>query len=314
MSKGGVLSGQESKTPANRILVTGGSGYLGRWVAHRACASWHVAATFLTRPSRSPDVDWRRLDVRDESSVTSLVGELQPRAIIHTAALNPGLGTNFEAVNAAGTRHVARAAAAVGARVIHVSTDVLFDGKKGSYTEQDSPSPITPYGRSKALAEETVRASGADAVIVRTSLLYGPAADAPANPPQEQDWPRWDRHTRWIVRDLEAGKPVHLFTDELRCPIWVQSLASALVELADHPYSGVLHVAGAQALSRYALGVRLARFHGVDAHGITPTRSRGSGLIRPLDCTLDCTRAHALLRTPLRGVDETLKAGSVSSF
>lgn len=237
---------------------------------------------------------------------------MQPGVIIHTAALNPGQGTDFRSFNANGTRHVAHAAAVIGARSIYVSTDVLFDGQKGNYAEEDLPSPITPYGRSKALAEEAIRASGDETVIVRTSLIYGPAADVPASTSPDTGWHQWDRHTRWIVGDLRAGKPVRLFTDELRCPIWVTVLARALVELAGHTHSGVLHVAGPQAFSRYAVGVRLARFHGVDPAGITPALSRESGLTRPLDCTLNCSLAQALLRTPLPGVDAMLNERSSS--
>jgi dTDP-4-dehydrorhamnose reductase len=287
-----------------RILVTGGSGYLGEWVVRLARSHWDVTATYLNRPvdreEDEPGVTWHRLDVRDGAAVGDLVHQVRPAVIVHTAALNPGQGTGFEATNAAGSRHVARAAAACGARLIHVSTDVVFDGERGNYVEEDPPAPITPYGRSKALAEAEVRASGAEALIVRTSLIYG--------------WrPRPDRNTRWVVGDLSAGRPVRLFTDELRCPIWVESLAAALVELAGLGHTGILHVAGAQALSRYELGVRLARFHGLDPGPLIPARSRESGLHRPLDCTLDCSRARALLRTPLPGVDEVLGRLSRSS-
>jgi dTDP-4-dehydrorhamnose reductase len=164
---------------------------------------------------------------------------------------------------------------------------------RANYVEDDSPTPITPYGRSKALAEEAVHTSGAEAVIVRTSLIYG--------------WrPHVGRHTRWMVDDLKAGRPLRLFTDELRCPIWVENLATAVIELAGMSYTGVLHVAGAQALSRYEFGVRLLRFHGLDPRPVIPASSRESRLHRPLDCTLDCSRAQALLRTPLPGVDEVL--------
>jgi dTDP-4-dehydrorhamnose reductase len=227
------------------------------------------------------------------AAVEALVRAVHPAVIVHTAALNPGQGSDFVAVNADGTRHVAHAAASVGARLVHVSTDVLFDGEQGGYVEEDPPSPITPYGRSKALAEEAIHASSAEAVIVRTSLIYG--------------WrPTWDRQTRWVVGDLKAGEPVRLFTDELRCPIWVESLAAALIELATRDDTGVLHVAGAQTLSRYDFGVRLARFHGVDPAPIIPALSHESGLTRPLDCTLNCSRARSLLSTPLPGVDAVL--------
>jgi dTDP-4-dehydrorhamnose reductase len=92
----------------------------------------------------------------------------------------------------------------------------------------------------------------------------------------------------------------------------VESLAAALIELASLSFTGVLHVAGAQALSRYEFGVRLLRFHGVDPALALPALSHDSGLTRPLDCTLDCSRARALLQTPLPGVDEVLAAHSPS--
>jgi dTDP-4-dehydrorhamnose reductase len=285
-----------------RMLVTGGSGYLGGWVVRLARADWEVTATYLTYAvgeddeEPAPGVTWRRLDVRDGTAVEALIEQVRPAVVVHTAAANPGAGTDFGPTNVAGTRHMARAAAACGARLIHISSDVVFDGERGNYVEEDSPRPIIPYGRSKALSEEEVRASGAEAVAVRTSLIYG--------------WrPRADRQTRWIVGDVQAGKPVWLFTDEVRCPIWVESLAAAVVELAGLETTGVLHVAGAQPLSRYEFGVRLLRFYGVDPGPLIAARSRESGLHRPLDCTLDCSRARALLRTPLPGVDEVLAQG-----
>jgi dTDP-4-dehydrorhamnose reductase len=275
-----------------RLLVTGGSGYLGGWVVRLVRDSWNVAATYLSQAVDDPGVDWLRLDVRDDAAVKALVDEIRPQVIVHTAALNPGQGTDFDAVNATGARHVARAATSVGARLIHMSTDVLFDGQKGNYVEEDPPSPITPYGRSKAWAEQAVRDSGAEAVIVRTSLIYG--------------WgPTIARSAQWMLDALQAGKPVRLYSDEVRCPIWVESLAAAVVELAGLSYTGVLHVAGVQPLSRYEFGVRLLRFHGVDPSPVVPTPCP-TDKPRPLDCTLDCSHAHGLLQTSLSGVDEVL--------
>lgn len=300
-----------------RIVITGGSGFLGRWIVRIARAAWDVTATYLTNPKSEPGVDWRQLDVRDRSAVHTLIKDVHPRAVVHAAALNPGQGSSFEAVNVDGTRHVAQAAALVDAHLVHVSTDVLFNGTRGSYAEEDDPSPVTPYGRSKALAEREVRAACGSACIVRTSLIYGASAEVERSSLRETHWRRWDRQTRWVIGDLVAGKTVGLFTDEMRCPVWVNTLASALLELAEagsglSRRTDVLHVAGAQALSRFEFGWRLACFHGVDTAGIEPVKSREMDVSRPLDCTLDCSRARTLLRTPLPGVDEVLDSPRVS--
>jgi len=279
-----------------RMLVTGGSGYLGDWVVRLAKARWDVTATYCHSRGKQAGVMWRQLDIRDAGAVSSLVEDLRPAVVVHTAATNPGPDPDYAGVNVRGTRHVAQVAARVGARLVHLSTDVIFDGEDAPYVEADAPNPITAYGRSKARAEAEVRASGADAVMVRTSLIYG--------------WrPRLDRQTRWVLGGLHGGDPPRLFADEFRCPIWVESLAVALLELAERPtIPAVLNVAGAQRLSRYDFGVRLARFHGADPTAIISASSRQSGLTRPLDCTLDCSQAKALLETPLPGVDAVLGA------
>ena len=275
------------------MLITGGSGYLGNWIARLACDDWQIHATHLTRPGTAANAHWQRLELRDAAAVTALVKAIRPRVIVHTAAVHPSAGADFEGVNVRGTRHVAQAAARYGARLIHLSTDAIFDGKKGHYVESDPPHPLTDYGRSKAQAEAEVAAAGLESLIVRPSLIYG--------------WqPRIDRQTRWIITSLRNGDPLRLFTDELRCPIWVETLAAAIVKLAALSVTGILHIAGAQVLSRYEFGARLATFHGIDPTPIIAARSRESGLKRPLDCTLDCSRAQELLRASFPGVSTVL--------
>jgi dTDP-4-dehydrorhamnose reductase len=276
------------------MLITGGSGYLGRWVAELARESWKVTATFNSEPADLDGVDWVQLDVRDGAAVAALVGELGPDVIVHTAALNPGQGNDFEAVNVTGTANVADAAAAAGARLIHVSTDMVFDGQRGGYVEDDPIRPLTDYGRTKAMAEQAVADSNAAAVIVRTSLIYG--------------WrPTIARAAQWMIDTLDRREIVRLWSDEIRCPIWVESLAGALVELADLDYTGPLHVAGGERMSRYDFGCALLRFHHVDRGPVFSVPVPRDHL-RPRDCTLDSSRARELLATPLPGVSEVLAA------
>lgn len=278
------------------LLITGGSGYLGSHLARQAqrlwaARHWRIVATYLSHQVDLPGCEVLPLDIRDSTAVARLLARLQPRIVVHTAFVM-GDPQAMQAIIVEGTRHVAAAAADCGARLVHLSSDVIFDGERGPYTEADPPSPITAYGRAKAEAERVVAGLCPQTAIVRTSLIYG------FQPP--------DPRTCWVLDSLRQGKPITLYTDELRCPVWVEQLAAALLELAAGSESGVWNLAGTQALSRYEFGERLARAYGLDPAGITPGLSRQSGQIRPRDCRLDVGKAQANLRAPLWGVDQVL--------
>jgi dTDP-4-dehydrorhamnose reductase len=271
------------------LLVTGGTGYLGFELLRRT-AGRRLAATHLaSEPRPAPGVEWLRLDIRDAAAVRQALDRLRPAAVIHTAYRQEGEGAH--ATNVDGADAVARAAAAVGARLVHISTDVLFEGTKtGPYTEDDPPRPITDYGRSKADAERAVLRAHPHALVVRTSLMYGGREPS--------------RHER-LAREAATGDAgMTFFDDELRSPVVVGELAAALLELVDRDESGILHVAGPETVSRYEFAVLLARAHGVAGERIRRGSLAASGLTRPANCALDSSRARALLRTPLHGVHE----------
>jgi dTDP-4-dehydrorhamnose reductase len=263
------------------LLVTGGTGYLGGELLRRAPAvgTWHTQ-----EPTGRGD--WLPLDVRDSVAVRQELERLRPAAVIHTAYRQDDRTVTLD-----GAAAVAEAAAAVGARLVHVSSDVIFDGTKpGPYTEQDPPSPITDYGRAKAEAERAVRAAHPDALVVRTSLLYGGSEPS--------------RHERLAHEAADGRGDMTFFEDELRSPVLVGELASALLELAAGEERGILHVAGPDIVSRYQFACLLARAHGRPGERILPSRLGGSGLVRPANCALDSSRARALLRVRLHGVLE----------
>ena len=276
---------------AGTLLITGGSGYLGSELLRQAQKTWRVVATCFSQATSLPLCQMVPLDIRDDAAVTRLLSDVRPQVIIHTAA-DMSTPQAMQEVIVDGTHHVAAGAAAVGARLVHTSTDVVFDGERAPYTEGDPTNPITPYGRAKAAAEEIVAGLCPTAAIVRTSLIYN------LNPA--------DPRTVWVVESVRQSQPITLFTDEIRCPVWLEQLAAALLELAAGDEGGVWHLAGPQALSRYQFGERLVRAYGLDPAGITPGLSRESGQLRPRDCTLDVGKAQALLRSPLWGVDEVL--------
>lgn len=243
------------------LLVTGAGGYLG---------------SELLRRTDAVGVSSAEVDIRDADAVGALFDRLRPRAVIHTAYRRDDRATTFDgAVNVA--------AAAAGARLVHLSTDVVFDGEKGApYVEEDEPTPLTGYGRDKADAERAVLAEHPGALVVRTSLIYGGRQPGP----QER-----------LAADADAS----FFTDEVRCPIQVGDLAHALIELAATDLSGVLHVAGADRLSRHEFAELLA------GRAVRAASTADAGVVRPRDCSLAIDRARGLLRTRLRGAREVLE-------
>ena len=268
-----------------KLIVTGGSGYLGAGILRRAPKTWAIAATYFAHSIVQESVAAFRVDVRDANAVDHLLDEFRPDVVIHTAAQMTG--DKMLAVNVDGSRNVARAAARVNARLIHLSSDVIFDGEHAPYAESAPPDPISPYAESKARAEYAVLEDYPRAAIVRTSLIYG---FDPVDPRTRQT--------------LDGGMPC-LFTDEYRCPIFVDDLANALLELAGNDHVGVLNIAGPQRLSRHEFGAKMAGAFRV-APGFAPALSASYPGRRPRDCTLDISLARRILQTRLRGVDEIL--------
>ncbi len=269
------------------LLITGSSGYLGGELARRAPGA---TGTYLTaeRPGAV------QLDVRDAGAVARLFAEVRPAAVIHTAYSEAG-DADARAVNVDGARNVARAAAEVGARLVHVSTDLVFDGRLGRpYTEDDEPLPITEYGRQKRAGEEAVRDALSSAQIVRTSLIYG--GEVPS------------RHEQVVLDAADGAAEARFFSDELRSPVQVGDLAAALLTLAADDASGVLHVAGADGVSRYEFARLVAAAAGRDPDALESALAAEHPDPRPIDCRLDSSRARAREGIELRGVREVLAA------
>ena len=177
-----------------RIHVTGATGFLGSELLGLA-------------PAATGD----RVEVRDAAAVLALLERVRPDVVIHTAYRQDGDGAREIVVD--GSENVARAAVTVGARLIHVSTDVVFDGRKGfPYVEEDRRYPCTEYGRAKADAEVRVTDVAPDALIVRTSLIVG----GPGHDPSKHEL---------VAREGAAT----FYDDEIRSPIQVGDLAAALL-------------------------------------------------------------------------------------
>ena len=203
-----------------RIVVTGSGGQLGSDLCRRL-------ANETVIPKDLPDFDLTQPEIEAQ------IQDAKPDVIIHAGAYTnvdgaertPGLAM---AVNREGTARVARAAAHLGARLIYVSTDYVFDGAATvPYTEQDAPNPINAYGISKWQGEQAVLASGADALVVRTAWLYGHYGN---------------NFVKSIMRAARREPVLRVVSDQRGCPTFTEDLASALIALMAKKVRGVIHV------------------------------------------------------------------------
>lgn len=268
-----------------RVLIAGAGGQLGTeltaWL-RRHRPEWAVHA-------------YRREEwnVSCRRQTEALVRDLRPDVIVNCAAF-----TRVDAcetrrltalrVNAAAPALLARAAQAVGARLVHISTDYVFDGQKGScYVERDVPRPLNVYGWSKLRGEEAVLAAGEGHLVVRTAWLYGPQGP---------------NFARWVLDRLRRGETVAVVRDVIGSPTHTWDLARFLAEVLSTNATGVVHAANAGACSRFTFARTLARLAGLDPEAVRPARAADFPLpaARPPHTPLCSTRVGDLPVTPLR--------------
>ena len=271
-----------------RLLITGGSGFLGQRLVPLAWPQFDVCYTYYARDPLQMRGGCQ-LDVRDNQTVRQLFQTWLPHIVIHAAGSDAS--PDMADVIRMGTENVCAAASASSARLIFLSTDVVFDGQHAPYRESDAPQPIHAYGQAKAAAERRVAALR-NYVIVRTSLIY--------------DLQPGGHNFDWLLSALRQKKRVTLFTNQWRNPIWAITLGRALLELATLDYVGTLHIAGIQPLTRAQFGLKMLDWWGI-ADRETLSLGPGDSQRWPADCRLDVSRAAGLLQTPLLGVDDVLQ-------
>ena len=262
--------------------ITGAGGLIGSYLARSAA---HLFPGARVVPLTRTD-----LDLTDSSAVRTEIRRQNPQLIIHCAALtqtticetNPALAHNL---NVTMTAQLAELAA--DAPFIFLSTDLVFDGKLGSYDESACPNPLSVYAQTKVAAEQLVLAHPKN-IVIRTSLNAG------ASPTGDRGF------NEQIRRAWQAGQTLRLFTDEFRCPIAAEVTARAIWELVRQAKPGIYHVAGSERLSRWQIGQLLAHRHpDLKPHLERASLKEYTGAPRAADTSLNCAKAQRLLTFPL---------------
>lgn len=282
-----------------RVMVIGGTGLVGNALvrAWKAKGLEVSAATYHCHASGG----FLQLDMQDEAQVRALLSEFRP-TLVSVPAANPFVDycemhpEETRQVNVDGTLNVARACRALGARMIFYSSDYVFDGVKGVYTEEDVVCPINEYGRQKAAAEAGVMAQDPRNLVLRTSGAYG--------------W-QWEpkNFVLQIRKNLSEGKSMRVAADIRYNPTYVENLAQITVALAEAGACGIFHAVGAEEIVRHEFAVRVARAFGLDSGLLKPVPAAelGSPTPRPKESSLRTDKVRARVHIHPIGVDEGLR-------
>ena len=250
-----------------KILVTGSNGFLGSNLVHffSRHKRYNCYSTSRTaNPHKNPQHFFRG-DLLDTSFTEELISTVDPDVIINTVSLvdvdlceeEPELAEKIIAKTA---ENLASSVYKQNCRLIHISTDQLFDGKKSMYSEDDTPAPVNVYGKMKLKAEDITRKMCPDVIIIRTNFFgWSP----PYHPPT---------FAEWIYNSLQDKKPITLFTDYYFCPIEVTYLAEAIELVLQSDFRGILNIAGSERCSKYDFGISLAHRFGLDTSTISASK------------------------------------------
>jgi len=290
-----------------KILVTGANGLIGRKVIRDLLKrnDHQIIATSQKRVQFEPDVDFFTVNLV-YSDLNKLVDTLKPDVLIHCAALSSPDACEVDRyscrkLNVEVTSRLAAACRDYDTHLILLSTDFVFDGKNGGYSETDPASPILYYGESKVEAEKIITDLNIGATIVRTSLVFG----------YEENLARPNIAVK-IIEHLKKGKSYKTPFDQIRTPTFAEDLASSLVSLAENRMGGIFHIAGGEVVSVYDFSVRIANIFGFDESLLIPTSTKDlpEPALRPLNTSLVIQKAKNVLGynpTPLNESIHSLK-------
>ncbi|MGH7491361.1 MAG: SDR family oxidoreductase [bacterium] len=290
-----------------RILITGASGFLGGHLCQQAQQAWEVIGTCHSSRTVPAGVQTVQMNLANQSELANILDEANACLIIHAAVLqvdacerDPRLAY---LVNIQATDTIAHWCARHERRLVYVSSDLVFDGRRGWYKESDAPQPVMRYGENKLCAEQTALEVCPNTCIARLALMYGHAAagvQAGLSP--------GNNFFMSMIQSLQRGEKVRVFSDQYRTPGLVANMAEAVLELAESDFKGTIHIAGTQRCSRKEMARSVCRLLGYNENLLEPVSMFEIKMPapRPADVSLDCSLAREILKTKLMGYEEGL--------
>ncbi|PSK98734.1 SDR family oxidoreductase [Cecembia rubra] len=247
-----------------KVLITGANGLLGQKLVEKLkdYPNYQVFATGKGK-SRLPenwklDYQWLAMDITDGQQVLDVFEQVRPDFLIHTAAMTnvDECETSKEAChhsNVEAVENLVQACKIRGTHFIHISTDFIFNGEDGPYTEEADPAPLNYYGLTKLESEKLVQDSKIKWAIARTVLVYGLATDMSRS-----------NIILWVKKSLEEGKPIQVVNDQWRTPTLAEDLADGCILIMEKGATGIFNISGKDFLTPYDMAVMTAEYFGLD--------------------------------------------------
>jgi len=250
-----------------KVLITGSNGLLGQKVVSLFVTNnYDVIATSKgkNRNNNTNGYEYINANISNLDKIAKLIKNVAPDFIIHTAAM-----TNVDScelrqheckqINTKAVKNIATICKEQAIHLVHISTDFIFKGKKGFYTEKDKSNPINYYGETKKKSEKHIIKSGIDYTILRTIILYGINENSTRS-----------NIVLWVKKSLEENKSISVVTDQYRMPTYVDDLAEACLLAVQKKAKGIYHISSNELLSIYEIALEVAKIFNLNADLIKP--------------------------------------------
>jgi len=277
-----------------RVLITGGTGRIGRFILLHQPSNVDVELLLSPVSQQLPEYPWYRTDITDYDKTVMAITCAKPDVVIHLAAfsdvdrceIDPDIAYK---INSEGTGNVAKSCRECGARMVLLSTDYVFDGISGPYSENDVPNPINVYGQSKLEGENAALTHVDDILIIRISVPFGKRIEDTDH-----------NFISWLIEQLQDGNSVHIADDQFTTPSYLEEFSRVLWTLVQKDLSDIYHYGTSDRLSRYEMALHVCQIMGFSDELVYPVKTSDLGFVakRPLESGFITDKVHDILNMP----------------